>query len=191
MASELEVDEGLDIGGLDLDDKPNEGYDEESLDEEGKADNEGTGHAREGFGQPVEQIAEEHKESHSFVRSTPLEEYLWLELTPYLMKHFLGDSEGGGAEEHPQGCDEVEGDETTDQPTQGTLLRLRIVPVGQAGEGTEDGTDGVPNLVEAEEHAVDAAPKNEVERGSMPQTTEEHGDEEIEVLAELAMPVAA
>ena len=49
----------------------------------------------------------------------------------------------------------------------------------------------MPHLVEAEEHAVDAAPKNEIERGSMPQAAEEHGNEEIEVLTELAVTVAA
>lgn len=38
---------------------------------------------------------------------------------------------------------------------------------------------------------MNAAPKDEVERGTMPKTAQEHGHEQIEVLTDFAMPIAA
>lgn len=61
----------------------------------------------------------------------------------------------------------------------------------QVGERTEHTAKGVPHLVETQEHTVDAAPENEVEGSSMPKTAEKHGHEEVEVLTELAVTVAA
>ena len=59
----------------------------------------------------------------------------------------------------------------------------------QIGKRTDGGENGVPYLVETEEESVDATPKDEIERGSMPESTQEHRHEEVEVLTELTVTV--
>ena len=52
-------------------------------------------------------------------------------------------------------------------------------------------TKHMPYLVEAEEESMKRTPKDEVERGSMPESSKHHGHEEVEVLAHFAMTIAA
>ena len=61
----------------------------------------------------------------------------------------------------------------------------------QIGKRTDGGEDGVPYLVETEEESVDATPKDEIERGSMPESTQEHRHEEIEVLTDFSVAIAS
>ena len=112
---ELEIDEGLDIGGLDLDDHPNEENDEECLDNQRTASDERLGLVGEELRREMEHIAQEHQEGNSLVGGTPLEENLGLKLEPNLMEDLLSNAEGRSTEEYPQGSDKVEGQQTTDK----------------------------------------------------------------------------
>ena len=60
------------------------------------------------LGHEMEGIAQEHEKCHGLVGGAPLDEYLWLKLTEYLMEHLFCNAEGGGTEEHPTGCNKVE-----------------------------------------------------------------------------------
>ena len=69
---ELEVDEGLDLGGFYLDDNPDECSDEEGLKNEGKASDEAKGIAVPGLGKEVERKAYTHQESNTGIGREPL-----------------------------------------------------------------------------------------------------------------------
>lgn len=191
MGLELEVDEGLHVARLNLDDDEDDEDDEEGFDQKWTLGDECLGLLGQGLGHEVEQIAEEHKCTNCLVGSAPLEEYLRFKLVEYLMEHLLGNPEGGGTEEHPTGGNEVESNHPTYQPTHWAFFSLRIVLAGKTRKRTEYGTEGVPDFIETEEHAVDAAPEDEVEGRAMPKTAEKHGHEEVEILTELAVTVAA
>ena len=62
--SELEVDEGLDIAGLYLDDDKDDDDDEECLDDKGGTGDEVFGLVGKRLGHEVEQIAKEHQASY-------------------------------------------------------------------------------------------------------------------------------
>ena len=189
--SELEVDEGLHVAGLDLDDHPDEEDDEQGLDEEGAVGDERLGLVGEGGGQEVEQIAQKHERGDGLVGGEPLEQDLRLEMLAYLLKHLLGNAEGGGTEEHPEGCDEVEGEEPADEGDEAVFGWMGLVLGGEVAQRAEEGAEGVPDFVEAQQQPVNAAPQDEVERGPVPQPAKEHGGEQVEVLPELAVAVAA
>ena len=59
----------------------------------------------------MEGESQQHEEGDGLVGGTPLQEDLRLELVEYLMEDLFGDAEGGGAEEDPAGCYEVEGED--------------------------------------------------------------------------------
>ena len=187
----MEVNEGLHVGGFDLDDNPDEEDDEECLDDERTARNEFLCLFGEELWHEMEQIAQEHQEGNGFVRGTPLQEYLRLELAEYLMEDLLCDAERRGTEEHPTSCHHVEGDYTTHQRHQPILLGSLIMLTGQIGQRTEEGTEAVPHLVETKEHTVNTSPEDKVKGGTMPKTSKEHGQEKVEVLTELAVTVAS
>ena len=107
------------------------------------------------------------------------------------MEDLLGDAERLGTEEHPAGGDEVEGDDAAHDGNKPILLGGGMMFARQIGQRAEHPTEEVPDFVEAKKHAVDAAPQDEVEGGSVPKATEKHGHEQVEVLTELAVTVAA
>ena len=190
-SSELEINEGLYVARFDLDDHPNEEDDEKGFDEERALGDERLCLVGEGFGHEVEHVAKQHEGTDGFVGGAPLEENLRLELMENLHEDLLGNAKGGSTEKHPTSGYEVEGDDAAHQPTRWAFFSLRIVLAGKARKRAEFGTERVPDFVEAKEDAVDASPKDEVEGCPMPKTTQEHGHEEVEVLAELAVTVAA
>lgn len=49
----------------------------------------------------------------------------------------------------------------------------------------------MPHLINGEENAVYAAPKDEIEACSVPESTKEHRDEEVDVLTNLSMTVSS
>ena len=112
---ELEVDEGLHVGRLDLNDYEDEDDDEERLYNKWTTGDEVFHLICEELGHEMQYIAQKHEQGHYLVGGAPLKEYLRLELEEYLMEHLFGDAEGGGTEEHPAGGNEVEGDKTSDK----------------------------------------------------------------------------
>ena len=139
----------------------------------------------------MKDVTKQHQEGDRLVRGTPLEEYLWFELMPNLMEDLLSNAKGWSTEQHPKRSHKVEGDETAHQPKQWMSLTLRILFRRQIGQRTKQRADGMPNLVDAEEQTMEATPKDEIERGTVPESTKEHGHEQVEVLAELAVTVSS
>ena len=56
----------------------------------------------------MEGESQQHEEGDGLVGGAPLQEDLRLELVEYLMEDLFGDAEGGGAEEDPAGCYELD-----------------------------------------------------------------------------------
>ena len=191
MGSELEVDEGLYVGGLDLNDDKDQNDDEECLDNEGTTGDETLCLVGEVFRHEMEHVAQKHEESHRFVGGAPLHEYLGLELVEYLMEHLFGDAEGRSTEEHPTSGNQVEGDDASQQRHEPVLLGSGVMLAGQVCQRAEERAEAVPYLVETEEDTVNTAPEDEVEGSTVPKTSEEHGHEEVEVLTELAVTVTS
>ena len=153
---ELEIDERLDVARLNLNDDEDEDDDEDGLDHQRTTGNEVLCLVGDKLGHEVEHIAKKHEEGNGFVGGKPLEEYLRLELVPYLIEHLFGNAEGGSTEEHPQGCDEMEGHHSTDHHHKPIFRWIGIALAWQVGEWAEHTAKGVPDFVEAEEDAVEA-----------------------------------
>ena len=51
--------------------------------------------------------------------------------------------------------------------------------------------EAIVNFVQSKEYAVNTAPEDEIEGCAVPESTEQHGDEQIDVLTELAVTVSA
>lgn len=124
---ELEIDERLHIAGLDLDDYPNENDDEERLDHQRATSHKVSCFGREGLWHEVERITHKNQKSDGLVGSTPLKEYLWLELINNLVEHLLCNAKGGSTEEYPQGGNKMEGDKTAYQPKHWTSPAIGIL----------------------------------------------------------------
>ena len=52
-------------------------------------------------------------------------------------------------------------------------------------------SDGEPHFVKSQSHAVKQSPQHKVERRTVPQSAEQHGDDEVDVAAHAAFAVAA
>ena len=108
---ELEVDERLHVGRLYLDDKIDEKDKKDGLDKERAAGDEGFRLFGKRGWQPMEQKAQKHENAYGFIGHAPLEEYLRLELMEYLMENLFCNLKGRCTEQHPAGCDKVEGED--------------------------------------------------------------------------------
>ena len=60
---------------------------------------------------------------------------------------------------------------------------------GQVCQRAEERAEAVPYLVETKEHTVNATPEDEVEGCSVPETTQQHRHQKVEILAQLAVTV--
>lgn len=149
LTLELEVDEGLDVGRFDLNDKEDDQHEEQGLDHQRTAGDEVLASASDALRHEVEHIAQQHEQTHGGIGGAPLQEDLGLELVENLMEHGTGHAEGGGTEEHPQGSDQMEGDESAHQYHKPVLGRMGIVLAGQIGQRAERLAECVPYLVKA------------------------------------------
>ena len=107
------------------------------------------------------------------------------------MEDLFGYAKGGGTEQHPAGSNHMEGDQAPHKDYKPILRGMGILLAGQICERTQEGAQGVPYLIETQEDAMKTAPQDEVEGGSMPESTQEHRHKEVEVLTELAMTIAS
>ena len=139
----------------------------------------------------MEGESQQHEEGDGLVGGAPLQEDLRLELVEYLMEDLFGDAEGGGTEEDPAGCYEVEGEDAAYELHGSVRSGRGVFLAGQIGERAERRRDGMPHLVDAEEDAMDGAPEDEVEGCAVPKSSQQHGGEQVDVLPEFAVAVAA
>ena len=190
MGSELEVDEWLNVGRLDLDDDKSHDDDEKCFDEKRALSDIGLHLFGEELWHEMQHITQQHQQGNRLVGGTPLKENLRFKLEEYLMEHLFGNAKRRSTEEHPQGCNEVEGDETSHEDNEPVLRRVGVFLAGQIRERTKYRTEGVPHLVETEEKSMNATPEDEVEGCSVPETTQQHRHQKVEVLAQLAVTVA-
>ncbi len=123
----------------------------------------------------MEHIAEEHEGGYCPVGFCPLHEHLGLELGENLSEHLIGYAEALGTEEHPACCHEMEGDEGGEgcEKKEGECTVMVYVIVHRllawhVGEGACCWTDAVPDLVDAEEEAMQSSPEDEVEGCAVP-----------------------
>ena len=85
------------------------------------------------------------------------------------------------AEENPAEGHEMEGDKSSKKPTEAsTAIGLVVMKKVLARP-----------FMNSQCHSMHAAPGNEVETGTMPQSTKKHGNDEVDVLTHLAPSVAA
>lgn len=113
FSSELEINEWLDIGGLDLDDYPRHDDDEERLEREWQNGDNATRHIAPALREEMKYIAEEHENGYSGIACHPLDEDHRLEVGEYLMEHCHGCVVGLGTEWYPNGGYKMEGEDTS------------------------------------------------------------------------------
>ena len=188
--SELEVDEGLHVGGLNLNNDKDEDDDKECLDHEWATSDKLLDFIGKELWHEMEHIAKKHQKGDSLVGSTPLQEYLRLEFGENLVKNLLGNAKRRSTEEHPKGCYEVEGDQTTNDGHKPVSRQIRVFLAGQICQWTEHSTEGVPNLIQTQQESMETTPQDEIKGSSMPKSAQQHRHQEVEVLAELAMTIA-
>ena len=180
---------GLILKWINLNNDKDEDDDKECLDHEWATSDKLLGFIGKELWHEMEHIAKKHQKGDRLVGSTPLQEYLRLEFGENLVKNLLGNAKRRSTEEHPQGCNEVEGDETSHEDNEPVLRRVGVFLAGQIRERTKYRTEGVPHLVETEEKSMNATPEDEVEGCSVPETTQQHRHQKVEILAQLAVTV--
>ena len=99
-------------------------------------------------------------------------EHTSMEVGEYLHKDITGNLEVLCPEKHPTGSDEVKGEDSVEPP----------FAFYQGSQRTMAGEKGVPDFVQSQKYAVDASPKDEIEGCTMPESTEEHGDKQVDIL---------
>ena len=187
---ELEVDEWLYLTGFHLNDCDYHHYENQGVDDDGHAHEGALAALREAVGDEVQHISQHNEREHMPVAGEHVDEELGVEIGENLREHhsqvapvaseekaLAGDV--GIAEEQPGKNHEVEGDEHHECPPPAA-----VHPLGAS-------CDAHPHLVDDECDAMQCSPHHKVERCAVPQSTQEHGNKEVEILAEPALAVTA
>ena len=181
-ASELEVDEGDDVGALELQDNDDGDREVEGL------------HQRRGLGDPpadgrvdhsgheVDRVAAEDQQKDFGVSDNELAEDFRVEGGEDLADHVPTRGHRVGPEKDPTEAYDVEGDEdAADAPK----WRHRVARGAEAGEMVHH------ELMNGQRCPVKSAPEDEAARCAVPESAEEHRKHEVDVRTDAAAPIAA
>ena len=178
--SKLEVDKGLYLAAFHLNDQIDDGGDEEGTQHHTTPFEHTHATLLEGIGHEMGDIAEEyHGEDYPIAGDNLLEEF-GVEIDGYLRKHCPRGLEGGVAEENPTESHEMKGQEDGEEPAQACAAIVLVVTEHMFAQP----------LVEGQRHTMHAAPSHEVKTGTVPQSTQQHGDDQVDILTHLALTVA-
>ena len=174
---ELGVEEGLDGGAGELEDELDEDNEDDELEPPGGGNEAVTQVVPDARGHKMQA---EDDGQHDAPGAASCQEDA--NVSPLEVGDNVGDNlscslEGAGTEEDPQECHETEGQQPGDkacEPCTGNGVEPRLA-----------------QLVDAEGDTVTGAPNDEGPCGTVPESTEEHGDHEIEMLTHFALAVAA
>ena len=128
----------------------------------------------------MDDIASSHQDEDIAVSADDLRQQLCVEIGKDAANHVPRSAERRIAEEYPAEDNEMEGQQGGSYPAQSFAL---IMTVAVQYLLTEE-------LVNGKCKAVKTAPDDEVERGAVPQSSEEHGDHQVEVLTDATVTIA-
>lgn len=128
----------------------------------------------------MKQKAEQHQSKHAPVAFDQLREKLRTESGEYLSQHIHRVLKIGITEEYPAETDKVESDNDSEYTTPAMTLFSFLTTY-----------DGHPHLMHRQSDAVKCSPKYKVPGSSVPQSTQKHGNNQIQILAELTFPVSS
>ena len=177
----MEINERLNVAGFNL---YNDIYN--SGDEQGT--NEDIGHGETchdmllpTVGEIMTDEAESHKTEYPWVSADDLPQQFGMEVRGNLTNHRGACLHVAAAEENPAQAHEVESDDNgNDASPPGAV----VVPVMVEHILREE-------LMTTECQAVERTPEYEVPRSTMPQTTEQHRNEEVEIHPQLTLTIAS
>ena len=101
VLSELKVNKGLHAGAFHLYYNENDGYQQQGLQQQGRAGNNAPYGQLETLGYKVKEIACKHQGKYVFISFNKLPEYFRMEMTGDLSEYIPGYLHGRGAEEYP------------------------------------------------------------------------------------------
>jgi len=178
----LEVDERLDIARLDLHHQPDDARGQENLYDRRQGGDESLRPAVAAVGKHVQQVADADEQEDAGITFEHLGDDRRIEVRENLVEHQLHGFHRFGTEHQPSEADQIEGEENarnTPEPPH----------FGSCGFGA--GNDAQPELVQGQRYAVQRSPKDEAHGRPVPQTAEQHGDEQVEIGADTPLAVAA
>ncbi len=178
--SELEIDEWLDVTALHLDDEVDDADQHRYLHEQGATGQKADTRVLPTVGTGMKQVADGHQREDWPVAGHQLAEQFGMEGGGHLAQHDEGGLEGGVAEKNPAKADKMEGEQhATHTPPAGAAVVLGTVQPVPKG------------LVRRQCQTVQTTPYHEIQRGTVPQPSQQHGHDQIEIGTEPALPVAA
>ena len=177
-ALKLEIDEGLDLGTLHLDNQIYYNDHEEGFSYEGKPGNESYALALPTIRHKMQGIAQEHEGKNKGITCNELWKNLRREMASYLRYHVDTGREINVTEEYPAETHEVEGYQHSKESLPAVTF-IGLFPAQQTAIG----------LMERQRHTVHHTPTDEIPGGSVPQTTQKHGNDEGDVLANLSLAI--
>ena len=180
LASELEVDERLNIAALNLNDDVDYNDHEQRLSNERHLDNCALTALNPTVGNEVQQIAQKHERHHSPVALNKLPEYLRLEVAENQTEHRKRVVETCVAEENPAQTHEMERNNNAHGMKEPSVAMILA-----------EAHNVVPQAMGCQGKAVHRSPCHEVPRSTMPQSAHKHRQNQIDVSHELALAVSA
>ena len=181
LSLELEIDEGLNGGALHLNNHVDGCNEQQRIDHHIAAAQLRNDAFLPGVGQEMGEIAKGHEGQHILIARTHLLPQLGMEVEEDLPQHGPAGSEGLLPKENPREANEMEGEH--DGNPLAHAMGLKAAPMMQHLL-TEEFMCG-------ECDAMCPAPCHKVETCAMPQTAQEHRDDKIDILSQLAFAVAA
>ena len=119
----------------------------------------------------MKQKAEQHQSKHAPVAFDQLREKLRTESGEYLSQHIHRVLKIGITEEYPAETDKVEGNDNAEH-TSPTVTLFSFPPSGYRH----------PDFMHRQCNAVKCAPKNKIPGSSMPQPSQKHGNNKVQIL---------
>ena len=176
----MEVDERLDIARLDLHHQPDDARGQENLYDRRQGGDESLRPAVAAVGKHVQQVADADEQEDAGITFEHLGDDRRIEVRENLVEHQLHGFHRFGTEHQPSEADQIEGEENarnTPEPPH----------FGSCGFGA--GNDAQPELVQGQRYAVQRSPEDEAHGRPVPQTAEQHGDEQVEIGADTPLAV--
>jgi len=178
----LKVDERLYVARLDLHHAPDHRRRHDDLQDQRRVRHQPLREAVRASGHQVEQEACGDQGEGARIAGDDLRDHRGVEVVENLVKHQLDGLHRLGAEHQPPQTDEVEREEDAGRAAP---------PVHPVARGLGARHDRHPELVQRQRRAVQRAPEDEADGGAVPQSAQQHRDEQVAVGAQFAFAVAA
>ena len=180
--SELEIDKRLYVAGFDLHDAPDHRRGHQDLQNQRRMDHDPLRDGVDGRRQQVQDVTRGDQREDSGVARHDLRDHRGVEVFENLVQHQRDGLHRLGAEHQPPQADDVERQEHA---------RRAAPPVHLRSGGLGARNEGHPELVQRQSRAVQSAPKDETHRRAVPQSAQQHRQEQVAVGPDAALAVAA